>query len=66
MKALEKGKQELVQLSNNVIIDLNASENVDSNQKRLKQIRMIQLLLVSLIRAVKKNDFTIVGTDIEN
>lgn len=26
---------------------------------------MIQLLLVSLIRAVGKNDFTIIGTDIE-
>jgi hypothetical protein len=35
LKALEKGKKELVHLSNNVIMDLNASENVDSNQKRL-------------------------------
>lgn len=66
LKALEKGKQELAHRSNNVITDLNASEDVNLNQKRLQKIRMIQLLLVSLIRAVKKNDFTMLGPDIEH
>ena len=52
-------------LCNDVIKDLNASENVDKNSKKLQKIRMIQLSLVSLIRAVKKNDFTTIGTDFD-
>ncbi len=51
---------------NEVTKDLNEQQNVDKNQAYLLKLRLVQISIVGLVRAVKKNDFSLLAVDLES